>query len=120
MVDVREREVRIALGPVTLDGDLALPSDPRGLVIFAHGSGSSRKSPRNRDVAATLQADGLATLLFDLLTLDEERVDRHTAHLRFDIEFLAERLVAATVWARGQSGLRRLPLGYFGASTGAG
>ena len=117
--DVRARDVRIPLGPVTLDGDLALPSDPRGLVIFAHGSGSSRKSPRNRDVAATLQADGLATLLFDLLTLDEESVDRHTAHLRFDIEFLAERLVAATVWGRRQASLRHLPIGYFGASTGA-
>jgi len=119
MVDVRARDVRMPLGPVTLDGDLALPSDPRGLVIFAHGSGSSRKSSRNRDVAATLQADGLATLLFDLLTVDEERVDRRTAHLRFDIEFLAERLVVATVWARRQAALRHLPIGYFGASTGA-
>jgi|SRR5438128_4577027 len=119
MVDVRARDVRMPLGPVTLDGDLALPSDPRGLVIFAHGSGSSRKSSRNRDVAATLQADGLATLLFDLLTVDEERVDRRTAHLRFDIEFLAERLVVATVWGRRQAALRHLPIGYFGASTGA-
>ena len=119
MVDVRARDVRMPLGPVTLDGDLALPSDPRGLVIFAHGSGSSRKSSRNRDVAATLQADGLATLLFDLLTVDEERVDRRTAHLRFDIEFLAERLVVATVWGQRQAALRHLPIGYFGASTGA-
>jgi pimeloyl-ACP methyl ester carboxylesterase len=115
----QERDVRIAVGPVTLHGDLALPPDPRGLVIFAHGSASSRKSRRNREVAATLQRDGLATLLFDLLTLDEESVDRHTAHLRFDIEFLAERLVAATVWTRGQNVLRHLSLGYFGASTGA-
>jgi len=88
-------------------------------VIFAHGSGSSRKSPRNREVAATLQDRGLATLLFDLLTLDEEAVDRHTAHLRFDIDFLAQRLVAATDWATGHAVLARLPLGYFGASTGA-
>src|SRR5207237_9999779 len=91
--------VRIAVDAVVLDGDLALPPDPHGLVIFAHGSGSGRKSPRNREVAATLQGDGVATLLLDLLTLDEEAVDRHTAHLRFDIEFLAERLVAVTDWA---------------------
>lgn len=90
-----------------------------GLVIFAHGSGSGRKSPRNREVAAILQRHGLATLLFDLLTLDEDAVDRHTAHLRFDIEFLAGRLIAATDWANGQAALARLPFGYFGASTGA-
>jgi putative phosphoribosyl transferase len=119
MIEPRERDVRIPLGPVTLHGDLGLPPDPRGLVVFAHGSGSSRKSPRNRDVASALQRDGLATLLFDLLTLEEESLDRHTAHLRFDIEFLAGRLVAATRWARGQRALRHLPLGYFGASTGA-
>lgn len=111
--------VRIAVDAVVLDGDLALPPDPHGLVIFAHGSGSGRKSPRNREVAATLQGHGLATLLFDLLTLDEEAVDRHTAHLRFDIDFLAERLVAVTDWAHGQAALARLPFGYFGASTGA-
>src|SRR5919108_1708667 len=114
-----ERDVSIAAGAVRLDGDLTLPPNPRGLVIFAHGSGSSGKSPRNREVAADLQRGQLATLLFDLLTLEEEAVDRHTAHLRFDIGLLAERLVGATDWARGQAGLARLPFGYFGASTGA-
>jgi dienelactone hydrolase len=114
-----ERDVSIAAGAVRLDGDLTLPPNPRGLVIFAHGSGSSGKSPRNREVAADLQRGQLATLLFDLLTLEEEAVDRHTAHLRFDIGLLAERLVGATDWARGQAGLTRLPFGYFGASTGA-
>jgi dienelactone hydrolase len=114
-----ECNVRIAVDSVVLDGDLALPPDPAGLVIFAHGSGSGRKSPRNREVAATLQHHGLATLLFDLLTLDEEAVDRHTAHLRFDIDFLAQRLIAATDWAKGQAVLSRLRFGYFGASTGA-
>jgi putative phosphoribosyl transferase len=116
---VVERDVRIAVDAVVLHGDLTLPPDPLGLVIFAHGSGSGRKSPRNREVAGTLQRHGLATLLFDLLTLDEEAVDRRTAHLRFDIEFLAERLVAATDWANGQAALARLSFGYFGASTGA-
>jgi putative phosphoribosyl transferase len=110
------RDVRIAMDAVVLPGDLTLPSDPRGLVIFAHGSGGGRKSPRNREVAAILQRHGLATLLFDLLTLDEEAVDRRTAHLRFDIEFLAGRLIAATDWANGQAALARLPFGYFGAS----
>lgn len=114
-----KRDVRIAMDAVVLPGDLTLPSDPRGLVIFAHGSGSGRKNPRNCEVAAILQRHGLATLLFDLLTLDEEAVDRHTAHLRFDIEFLAGRLIAATDWANGQAALARLPFGYFGASTGA-
>ena len=114
-----ERNVRIPTGGVVLEGDLGLPTDPRGLVIFAHGSGSSRRSARNREVASTLRRDGLATLLFDLLTPDEERVDLHTAHLRFDIGFLAKRLSAATVWSRAESALRQLPLGYFGASTGA-
>lgn len=119
MGEPAERDVRIAMGAVVLHGDLALPPGPLGLVIFAHGSGSGRKSPRNREVAATLQRQGLATLLFDLLTLDEETVDRHTAHLRFDIDFLAGRLVAATDWATGQAALASLPFGYFGASTGA-
>jgi putative phosphoribosyl transferase len=119
MGDPVERDVRIAVGAVVLHGDLALPPDPVGLVIFAHGSGSGRKSPRNREVAATLQGHGLATLLFDLLTLDEEAVDRRTAQLRFDVDFLAQRLVAATDWANGQAALAPLPFGYFGASTGA-
>ena len=113
------RDVEIQIEAVTLLADLTLPSDTRGLVIFAHGSGSGRKSPRNQEVAATLQRGNLGTLLFDLLTLEEEAVDRHTTHLRFDIDLLAERLVGATDWARGQAGLARVPFGYFGASTGA-
>ena len=95
-----------------------MPDPADGLVIFAHGSGSGRKSPRNRLVASRLQEAGLATLLLDLLTLEEEAVGRQTAHLRFDIPFLARRLLAATDWAHGQSGLGELPIGYFGASTG--
>jgi pimeloyl-ACP methyl ester carboxylesterase len=90
-----------------------------GVVLFAHGSGSSRHSTRNRYVAAQLQAAGLATLLIDLLTLEEEAVDQHTAHLRFDIPLLAERLVAATRWLGEDPSTRSLSVGYFGASTGA-
>ena len=93
-----------------------MPESPAGLVVFAHGSGSSRHSPRNRQVAGALNAVGLATLLIDLLTLDEER---HRANV-FDIELLAGRLTAATRWVRDQPGLRDLGIGYFGASTGAG
>jgi dienelactone hydrolase len=99
--------------------DLAVPEHPRGLIIFAHGSGSGRHSPRNRAVAATLQGRGLATLLGDLLTPEEERIDRVTARLRFDIDLLAERLVTFLEWARRHPGLASLPIGLFGASTGA-
>lgn len=111
-------EVAIALEDKTLAATLALPSKVRALVLFAHGSGSSRFSPRNRAVAQRLEAAGLATLLLDLLTAEEEEVDRHTAELRFDIPMLAGRLAAATDWVRRAS-LGSLPLGYFGASTGA-
>jgi dienelactone hydrolase len=114
------RLVHVSLGPVTLDGDLVLPPGARGVVLFAHGSGSSRHSPRNRHVAGVLNGAGLATLLIDLLTADEEEVDAHTAHLRFDIGLLAERLVGATDWLRGQRDTADLAVGYFGASTGAG
>ncbi|MFZ4584964.1 MAG: dienelactone hydrolase family protein [Acidimicrobiia bacterium] len=100
-------------------GDLVVPEQPLGLVIFAHGSGSSRHSPRNRDVAAYLQSHGLATLLMDLLTADEERVDNITREFRFDIPLLAQRLEGATKWARTEPTVRALPIGYFGASTGA-
>ena len=110
-----ERPVRIG----ELAGDLSLPDEQRGLVLFAHGSGSSRQSPRNRYVARVLQDGGHATLLFDLLTADEEQTDLRTAALRFDIGLLAERLTAATEWAVEQPELAELPLGYFGASTGA-
>jgi dienelactone hydrolase len=114
------RPVRIAAGPITLEGDLAVPAGARGIVVFAHGSGSSRQSPRNRFVAEALQAGGLATLLFDLLTEDEEYRERFTRHLRFDIGLLARRLLEATDWLAGQSETRGLKVGYVGASTGGG
>ena len=103
----------------TVNGDLGVPAGAVGLVVFAHGSGSSRLSGRNRHVAATLQERGLATLLFDLLTSGEERRDEVTAALRFDIPFLAARLGQVIRWARAHPELGRLPLGLFGASTGA-
>lgn len=112
---IASQPVRIPAGRVLLEGDLASPPSPQGLVIFAHGSGSSRSSPRNRFVAGALNQRGLATLLFDLLTRDE---DRDTA-ARFDIALLAQRLEAALDWARHASPHRQLPLGLFGASTGA-
>ncbi|MEO6057734.1 MAG: hypothetical protein ABIQ49_12925 [Gemmatimonadales bacterium] len=104
---------------ITLRGDLTVPPGARGLVLFAHGSGSSRLSPRNRMVARRLQDGGFGTLLFDLLTGREEAVDAITRRLRFDIEFLAARLAGATDWMGSQRMARGLPLGYFGASTGA-
>lgn len=115
-----EQPVRIPLGPTTLEGNLAVPVGARGIVVFAHGSGSGRHSPRNRYVADVLQSGGLGTLLIDLLTAEEEAVDLRTAHLRFDIGLLAERLVGATDWLREQDETRGLPIGSFGASTGAG
>ena len=99
--------------------DLTVPAEAVGVVLFAHGSGSSRHSPRNRRVAARLQDAGLATVLADLLTPDEESIDARTRHLRFDVGLLARRLAAATDWARAEPSLRHLPVGYFGASTGA-
>lgn len=96
-----------------------LPTELRGLVLFAHGSGSSRFSPRNQFVAQLLQAAGLGTYLLDLLTAQEDLIDQQTAELRFDIDLLANRLVSATRWVRRQPGLESIPLGYFGASTGA-
>lgn len=114
-----ERLVRVSAGPVTLEGALGIPDGAQGIVLFAHGSGSSRHSPRNRYVAEALREAGLATLLFDLLTADEEAVDMTTAHLRFDISLLAERLVGATDWVSEFSATRHLKIGYFGASTGA-
>ncbi len=102
-----------------LEGILHLPNKAKGCVLFAHGSGSSRHSPRNRSVAKVLEKGGLATLLFDLLTGQEEKIDRETAHMRFDIPLLTDRLVAATAWARKGQVLKKFSLGYFGASTGA-
>ncbi|HET6260721.1 MAG TPA: phosphoribosyltransferase family protein [Chloroflexia bacterium] len=113
-------QVQVPVGRVKLDGDLALPADPRGVVLFAHGSGSSRHSPRNRYVASVLNAAGFATLLIDLLTPQEEAEDISTRHLRFDIAMLAGRLVAVTDWLAMHPDLGRLPVGLFGASTGGG
>jgi len=117
---IDEEEVRVTAGPVMLAGNLALPPEASGIVLFAHGSGSGRHSPRNRFVASQLQESGLATLLFDLLTEREEAIDQYSGHLRFDIGLLAERLVAATDWLTRQSLMAELPVGYFGASTGGG
>lgn len=117
---MQEREVRVSAGPVTLEGNLGIPDDARGVVLFAHGSGSGRHSPRNRYVAQALREAGLATLLVDLLTPEEEEVDLQTRHLRFDIGLLAERLAGATDWLAQEADTRDLPVGYFGASTGAG
>jgi putative phosphoribosyl transferase len=119
MTTTVERRVRIDARGVVLDGDLTVPTDAQGVVAFAHGSGSSRHSPRNRMVAGVLQERGFATLLLDLLTIDEERVDSRTRHLRFDVDLLADRLRAATSWLTSDAGTPRLPVGYFGASTGA-
>jgi len=113
-----EREVRIA--PDGLMGDLVLPEKASGIVLFAHGSGSSRHSPRNRYVAEVLQQGGFATLLLDLLTAAEEQVDLTTGHLRFDIGLLAERLLEAADWLQREQETHRLPVAFFGASTGAG
>ncbi len=114
-----ERLVRVPAGPATLDGSLTLPGGARGIVPFAHGSGSSRHSRRNRHVAQLLQGGSLGTLLIDLLTRREEALDRQTGYLRFDIGLLAERLVAITEWLVEFPDTRNLPIGYFGASTGA-
>jgi dienelactone hydrolase len=103
----------------TLVGDLDVPTGAAGLVVFVHGSGSGRTSPRNREVAAALGRAGFATLLFDLLTAEEERVDRVTAEHRFNIPFLASRLVGVTDWIARLPEIEGLPIGYFGASTGA-
>lgn len=111
--------VRLPAGPILLPGELTLPAGARSLVLFVHGSGSSRHSPRNRFVARLLQAAGFGTLLFDLLTTAEEVADARDGHLRFDIAFLAGRLAAATAWTRADAATRGLRLAYFGASTGA-
>jgi len=112
-------EVSIPLREVTLGGELIIPSGATGLVIFAHGSGSSRHSPRNQFVAGVLREAKLGTLLFDLLTVAEEQAEFHTRHLRFNIPFLSGRLVAVTRWALNQQACGGLRIGYFGASTGA-
>ena len=113
-------EVQIPAGSATLDGNLTTVDQTEAFVLFAHGSGSSRHSPRNQFVARTLNEAGLATLLFDLLTPEEESVDLYTREHRFDISLLAERLVYATRWAKQQKQTQDLRVGYFGSSTGGG
>jgi putative phosphoribosyl transferase len=115
-----ESEVGIPVGRVGLIGDLSIHEGSQGIVVFAHGSGSGRHSTRNRFVAGRLQAAGLATLLVDLLTEEEEAIDEHTAHLRFDIGMLAERLVGICDWLADDDRTADLAVGYFGASTGGG
>lgn len=114
-----ERDVIIPVGDAKLEGDLVVPEDAGAIVAFAHGSGSSRHSSRNRAVAEELNGAGLATLLFDLLTEHEDRVDQQTGELRFDIDLLAERLTGATHWLRDNDDTKAMAIGYFGASTGA-
>jgi putative phosphoribosyl transferase len=114
-----ERPMRLVVDGEPLEGNMVIPKKARGMVIFAHGSGSSRKSPRNRFVAGVLQEAGLATLLFDLLTPKEETIDSISGHLRFDIDFLARRLIGAIDWTARNKETQRLAIGCFGASTGA-
>jgi dienelactone hydrolase len=111
--------VRIPAGRITLNADLVVPVDARGVILFAHGSGSSRHSHRNQFVARVLQQSDFATLLMDLLTIEEEHLDNKTRELRFDIDLLASRLTSAVQWAAAQPMLQKLPIGLFGASTGA-
>lgn len=115
-----DEAVRIPAGEVVLDGDMIVPAGATGIVVFAHGSGSSRHSSRNRYVAGVLNEAGLATLLLDLLTPEEEAVDLRTRHLRFDIGMLADRLVGVANWLATQPATLALRIGYFGASTGGG
>jgi putative phosphoribosyl transferase len=116
---VDERSVRVRAGAVDLQGDLRIPPGAGGIVVFAHGSGSGRHSPRNRFVADVLVKAGLATLLIDLLTQEEEMIDLQTAELRFDIHLLAERLRGMSDWLANEASTAALSIGYFGASTGA-
>jgi putative phosphoribosyl transferase len=116
---IEHTSVSIPAGDVLLQGDLSMPSSPKGIVLFAHGSGSSRHSPRNRYVAEALNEHSLGTLLVDLLTAEEEQEDEVTARLRFDIDLLTQRLVAITDWLTSQPRVRGHEIGLFGASTGA-
>ncbi|MCC6791075.1 MAG: dienelactone hydrolase family protein [Thermomicrobiales bacterium] len=117
--DSTDRVVSLPVDSVILQGNLVVPPAARGVILFAHGSGSSRHSPRNRYVAGVLQEAGFATLLIDLLTSEEETIDDVTRHLRFDIPLLAQRLTGGVDWLTTQKPLRDLPIGLFGASTGA-
>ena len=114
------REVWISVDSITLPGELSVPGRAGGLVLFALGRGSSRLSPRNQYVAQVIREAGVGTLLLDLLTREEERIDLQTRHLRLDIVLLARRLAGATKWAKKQNDTALLRIGYFGASTGGG
>ena len=116
---IKNRFVQVDTGTVVLEGDLSIPEGAQGIVVFVHGSGSSRHSPRNQYVANMLQAGGLATLLFDLLTEQEERIDLVTRQMRFDIDLLARRTIGAAEWLVEQPDARDLKIGFFGSSTGA-
>ena len=115
----KEKAVKMTVGSDILEGNLFKPPAAKGIVLFAHGSGSSRFSPRNQHVAKVLNKAGFATLLFDLLTNEEEETDMRTAQFRFDIELLSQRLIAATKWLRKNPATKDMAFGYFGASTGA-
>jgi putative phosphoribosyl transferase len=117
--DMQSSEVTVQAGDVRLDGILTVPANAQGIVVFAHGSGSSRFSSRNRYVAGVLNDGGLATLLFDLLTAEEHEIDVQTRELRFDIDMLSERMVATLDWLCGAIEVNKLPIGLFGSSTGA-
>jgi dienelactone hydrolase len=119
MTMIRTRPISIPVDSTGIQGDLTVPEHSAAIVVFAHGSGSSRHSPRNKYVAQALNDAGMTTLLIDLLTADEESVDIETAHLRFNIDLLAHRLSAVTGWLRTQPATEKLHIGYFGASTGA-
>jgi putative phosphoribosyl transferase len=120
VMNITTNQVQIQIGyNITLEGNLNIPENARGVVLFAHGSGSSRHSPRNQYVARVLQKAGFATLLIDLLTPQEEAEDMHTGHLRFDIPLLSKRVVGATHWLTSNPSTANLKIGYFGASTGA-
>lgn len=112
-------EIKIPINYITLEGILTIPEGAKGIVVFVHGSGSSRYSSRNQYVAQELQKGDLGTLLFDLLTVEEERIDMITSHLRFDIDLLVNRLISVTEWILSNSDTKKLKIGYFGASTGA-
>lgn len=120
MPDKMNLDILVSLKQVKLAGCLAIPPKAKALVVFAHGSGSSRFSPRNQFVANYLQKNGLATLLIDLLTKEEEKIDEETRSLRFDIDWLAQRLLEITKWTLHEKQTNNLPVGYFGSSTGAG
>ena len=119
MKEVKDNNVEILMDDIRLEGNLDIPHLAKGIVVFAHGSGSSRFSPRNRFVAERLQARDLATLLTDLLTREEERIDSQTGEFRFDINLLSERLIGVTQWLQTNENTRNLNVGYFGSSTGA-